>query len=476
MPFTTVPFNFIGGTYQSRSRPLSTQRTINMYQQVDEKGKSPFALHSFPGQKLISQVDGELDRGMHRMNEVQYRVVDKSLYEVSPTGIHTNKGGIVGSGRCIFADDGENLAIISDAVYIYNSFTGVLSENTNGNLQGVLSVDIINNQFIYTTENLSFMAQPGQPFNVSGLDAIGAESSPDKLVRDYVFNQTVYRCGQRTIEPWYNSGVGSPPIDRIEGQEISVGIGAIHSMANTDRALYWLGDDKAIYRVAGGINERVSDDGISNTIENMTTIDDAFGYTFTLQGQDFYLITFPSENRTFVINERLGANGWFELSSGVKKEGFDTAYSGTSLLQVYNKLIVANGGKLLELRLDEYTQDTDTASRQRSGLPITRDLIPSRTRGRRIKISRIEFIMETGVGLISGQGVLPRMRLELSFDGGRSWPHSQWVDVGRMGQNTLKAEADLIVSGDEITPRITMTDPVPLSIYSANVDIKAVAR
>lgn len=63
------------------------------------------------------------------------------------------------------------------------------------------------------------MAQPGLPFDVSGLDAIGAESSPDKLVRDYVFNQTDYRFGVRTLEPWYNSGVGSPPIDRIDGAQ-----------------------------------------------------------------------------------------------------------------------------------------------------------------------------------------------------------------------------------------------------------------
>ena len=54
--FQTVPYNFIGGTYQSRSRPVSSQRTVNMYQQVNPAGKDQFVLYSFPGQKFISEV------------------------------------------------------------------------------------------------------------------------------------------------------------------------------------------------------------------------------------------------------------------------------------------------------------------------------------------------------------------------------------------------------------------------------------
>jgi hypothetical protein len=304
------------------------------------------------------------------------------------------------------------------------------------------------------------------------LDAIAAESSPDDMVRDYAFNQTIYRFGVRTTEPWYNSGVGSPPIDRIEGQEFSVGLGAIHSLTNTDRALYWLGDDKAIYRVSGGINERISDDGISNTIEGMSDYSDAIGYAFTLEGQDFYLITFPAGNRTFVLNEKLGVHGWFELSSGTTGD----AYSGTSLAEVYGKSIIANRGQLFELALNEYTENSDVMLRSRTGLPITRKNIPSPIKGRRIKISSLEFIMEQGIGLISGQGEAPRMLLELSFDGGRSFAHSQWVELGRMGEHTLEVVADVIASADEIIPRITISDAVPVSIFAASVDIKAVAR
>ena len=75
---------------------------------------------------------------------------------------------------------------------------------------------------------------------MSGIDGIGADSIPDKLVRDYAFNQTIYRFGTKTTEPGYNSGVGSPPIASIIGQALSVGLGAINSVANTDSYIYSL--------------------------------------------------------------------------------------------------------------------------------------------------------------------------------------------------------------------------------------------
>ncbi len=465
--FTTVPFNIVGGTYENRSKPISTQRTVNMYQQVNPKVKSQVSLQSFPGQKLLQGVDGEVDRNTHNMAEILYRVVDNTLYSVDSLGVHTSLGTVTGSNRCIFADDGDNLVIIADKVYVYTKSTDTFTENTNVNLVNVLSVTIINNQFIYTTPDLSFMSQPGDPFDVSGLDAVDAESNPDELVRDYVFNQTIYRFGVRTMEPWYNSGVGSPPIDRIEGQQISVGLGAISSVANTDRAIYWLGDDKCIYRISGGIYERISDDGISNSIEEMTTISDAFGYTFTLQGQDFYLITFPSENKTFVNNESLGKDGWFELRSYQ-----DKSYSGTSLIQIYDKLIVADKGDLLTLELNEYTQNTDTMIRERITDEITAEDLGLDFD--MLLMSSLTLKVESGVGLITGQGENPRIRVELSTDGGRTYPHVQWVEIGQLGEHTQLVEIDMFATGRSLRFRLRMSDPVPLAIYGAKLKVKGI--
>ena len=468
--FQDIPFNIIGGTHENRSRPVSVQNTTNMYLQVNEYSDKKASLQSFPGLLTQSEVTETDERGSHIMNEVAYRVVGNSLYEVDPSGSHTQRGFVTGDDRVIMEDDGENLVIVSDKVYVYSSFTNTFQENTNVNLKNVLSVTIINNQFIYTTPDLSFIAQPGLPFDVSGLDGIGAESSPDKLVRDYVFNQTIYRFGARTLEPWYNKDSGTPPIDRVDGQQKTVGLVAINSVSNTDKAVYWLGDDKSIYRIRDYTEERVSDDTISNAIENMQRFDDAIGYTITLQGQDFYIITFPSENKTYLLNEMLGKQGWTNLSSTTQ----NTAYSATSAINVYNKTFVCSGGKWQTLELDEYTQDTEVMLRQRtSGMLQAKDF---NLNSDSMVMSRLYLDIEQGIGLITGQGERPRLMVEVSIDGGRSYPHVAWMELGRQGEHTLRTEVDLMARGQSFIFRLNMSDPVPLTIKGAWLKVKGTGR
>jgi len=433
MTFTTVPVQVAGPSYQSRSRPLSSQLTMNMYHQTSALGKDQLVLHSFPGQSLLSAVSGA-DRGAHIMKEVLFHVVGGILYEINSAYVQTNRGAVSGAGRCIMADDGINLVIVSDIVQVYNSSTQTMTTVTDADIVGAISVAFLNNQFLYTKPDLTTVSTVGDPLTANGLDAVGAESSPDDLVRDFVYDQTIYRFGKRTCELWYNTGVGRPPIDRIEGQAFTVGLAAIHSIANTDNAIYWLGDDRAIYRTVGDAKERISDDGISNHLESFNTIDDAIGYTFTLQGQDFYLITFPTENKTFLVNESLGKNGWVNLSSGVSED----AYSGTSFANAYGKNLVFNNGSLLELKLDEYTQDSDTLIRERILASINSDILG--VKGRAIKFSRLELIMEQGIGLITGQGEDPKIIVEYSIDGGRSFASGGFVSVGRAGEHTRSEE------------------------------------
>ena len=468
--FQTIPFNIVGGTHESRTRSVSVQNTTNMYLQLNEYSDKQASLQSWYGQKLVGQVDEQTELGCHVMSENVYRVVSGVLYHVSSSGTHTKKGEVGSASRAIMADDGDNLVIVSGGVYIYTKSSDEFKKSDNVNLVGVTSVTIINSQFIYTTEDLSFISQPNLPEKLSGLDAIGAESSPDKLVRDYAFNQTIYRFGTRTTEPWYNSGVGQPPIDRLEGQQFSVGLSAINSVAHTDNALYWLGDDNAIYRVSGNQYDRISDDCLSNTIESMSVKNDAIGYTVTLQGQDFYIITFPSADKTFLINEKLGKQGWSQLTSGTKGR----RYSVTDSVQAYGKTYVASGGKFLSLERDEYTQDTDTILRKRTTGEFTcKDFGLNNDS---MVMSRLTLDVEQGVGLVSGQGETPKIMVEVSIDGGRSFPHVSWMDVGRLGDYTLRTEVDLMARGQSFIFRLNMSDPVPLTIKGAYLKVKGAAR
>ena len=148
MAFQTVPVQIAGPSYQSRSRPLSSQSTINFYQEFNESGKAPFVLHSWPGEKLLGAGVGA-DRGQHVMAGVEYRVAGSTLYEVSRDGTHTNRGTVAGSARCIMANDGENMFIVNaGSVQQYNSATQAITTVTDPDIVGSVAVAYLKNKII----------------------------------------------------------------------------------------------------------------------------------------------------------------------------------------------------------------------------------------------------------------------------------------------------------------------------------------
>lgn len=460
-----IPFNTTGPSYQSRSRPLASQESKMFYPQVAEEGKDNFVLHSFYGLKKVGLGAGP-DRGMHNFAEVGYRIAGTKLQSFDKLGNHTDIGNIPGTQRMIMADDGANLIIVGeDGQFIYDGST--ISSITDANIVGSTSATFLNSQIIYgnTSTNLYVVANPNDPANANGLNAARAESDPDELVRTYAFQQNVYMFGTRTVEPYWNPGVGNPPIERLDGQIIQVGTSAIHSPANTDEALYWLGDDNAIYFTTGGQRQRISTAAISNAIEGYSTTDDAIGYTFTIQGMNFYALTFPAAGKTWCVNESLGNKGWFELSSGT--EG--GIYQGSSLINVYGKNFVADkdNGNLYELDRDTFTNNGEAIQRRRVTSTIDSRIFGIGP-GAEVQASTVKFIMETGVGLIEGQGENPKIQFEVSFDGGRSWTERGWGDVGRLGEYTIQVEMDLLDIFYEMMIRLTTSDPIQYSIYSAS--------
>ena len=471
--FQTVPVNITGPSYRDRSRPLSSQETRNFYHELVPPGKDQYVIKSFPGQKLLGSTSAAEDRGMHQMLEVAYRVVGSTLYEVSATGVHTSRGTIPGTDRCIIADDGINMFIVADGVVSqYSSATNLVTAVTDPDITGALSIDFINNQFAYTFPLLTVFSDVGDGSSATSLNAIGAESNPDDLVRDYTFDQILYRFGTRSCENWYNSGVGTPPFDRIEGQIINVGLAAIHSIANTNDFVYWLGSDKQVYRARGGQERLISTAAISGAIQGYSDVSDAFGEVFTMDDKAVYVITFPAANKTWALAEELGKNGWFELSEGVT----DGRYNAGSMLEVYGKKLVGDrsDGQLYELDFATYSQAGETWRRRRVIGSINGDALGQK--GQRVEMSRMEFIIETGVGLIAGQGEDPQIMVEASYDGGRTWATGTWMKIGRLGEFDIRAEWFSMKSFYDMMVRITTSDPVAFNIYSAAIDLRLAGR
>ena len=320
----------------------------------------------------------------------------------------------------------------SDGIaYEYDQST--LAQLTDSDLETPITCAHLNNQMIYDGDNDRWCSSDvGDPAAIDALNYATAEGSADDLVRVYTFNQRLYLFGEETIEPWYNSGVGTPPFDRVEGGLISVGLGARYSVANNTGLMYFLADDFKVYRIGSSI-EMVSTVAVTNEFEQYTMISDAIGTCFTFQAQNFYHLTFPTEDKTWLFSE---LTGWTQLSR--------SGSTGRDLINshafIFNKNLVADyrNSNIYELDLNAFTENGNVITRRRATGNIHGGLFGKD--GKWLEMNRFELIMETGVGLSTGQGSDPQIMLDISDDGGRTFGTEIRATVGKLSEYQWKVE------------------------------------
>lgn len=461
MRFQSVPVNFIGGSYTHRSRSLSSQVTMNLIPEFVPSGKTQSALTSWPGSKSFSAGTTAADRGMHVFAGTLYKVSGTTLESIASNGARTVIGTVDGTKPCVFANDGFTMRIATGSKD-YQLKSGVLSEIVDPDLKPGNSVAYINQQMINDSDGGQFqVSDVGVPGSIAANNFATAESSPDDTVRVYTFNERLYLFGNRSsVETWWNSGSGNPPFDRVQGGTMNIGISSPYSVASTTSFTYFLGFDNSVYRFSATQAEAVTPPAITAEFQGFSTTSDARAYSVRIEGMHFYVINFPAAGKTYAYNEE--GNAWFQLSSGSNESN----YIGTSYAEAYGKKFIASEGNVLELDCDTFTDNGETIIRERISAPI---ISPE---GGRIEMSSFTLIMETGVGLISGQGVNPKVMFQASYDGGKSWSDEDWVEIGRMGEGRVKVVWDNMASAYEILVRVRVSDPVFISFHGASIMLR----
>lgn len=305
----------------------------------------------------------------------------------------------------------------------------------------------------------------GDASTIDGLDYATAETNADNLIRPYAYDERVYMMGDKTIETWWNSGTGRPPFDRLQGGGIPIGLGALHSVSSNDRFTYLLGDDNSVYRIQGTTEQNVTPDNLVIEFSKYDTVSDAIGYTLKWDGQEFYLLTFPTGRKTWMYPE---GGEWFQLSSGVN----DGRYIGNSYAFAHRKHLISDyrNGNIYELKRDVYSENGDPIQRVRDSASLHSGLAGQPGKG--FELNRFELLLETGVGATSGQGVEPVVMLSVSEDGGRTFGTEMWGEIGRLGEFQWKVEWGPLGTMESAVFRVKTSDPVFYSIHSAGADVE----
>lgn len=164
-----------------------------------------------------------------------------------------------------------------------------------------------------------------------------------------------------------------------------------------------------------------------------------------------YQLNFSSEGKSWLYDA--STQYWSELTyAGTERH---RAEFGVDFL---NQTIVADyeNGRLYKLDPEALDDNGENISMVLRGRYIRKDK-------RNVRISRLELGMETGVGLISGQGSAPVAGLRVSKDGGQSYGTQTFAEIGTLGDYSARCvwkRLGVSVRGKGFVPEITITDPV----------------
>ncbi len=449
-----------GGSAQHTDPGLSAQRTINFLPARQED--KTYTLESFPGLKAFSAGSG-INRGIFEHLGTLYKLTGTTLESINSAGMRTTLGTIPGDSRAIFDGFGTGIVLTTEGIaYYWDGAT--LTAGSDPDFETPQSVTVLNNRAIYDGDNGRFgMSDVGLPLTINALNYGTAEYRADDLQRVYAFLTTIYMMGMDSIEQWWNNpSVDNPPASRIEGGAVNFGLGAIYSVANDGKQIYLLGSDRLVYVLLGANIVAISTGSIARAIQKFSTISDAVGWTMCLEGQWYYVLKFPTDDRTFIYPK---GGEWFELSSGV----LGGRYIGDGYAFCFGKHLVADeNGSILELDPATFDENGDVIRRERTTAPINGAQfgLP----GKEIEISSLKLVGRTGTGILAGQGSDPLIMLSYSHDG-ENFGTEIWGRVGKMGVD-IEIIFDINEAHENWIFRIASTDPVYSSWRSAGIEFQ----
>jgi hypothetical protein len=453
---------FAVNSYKARALPFSAQRCVNYFAESAPKdAKTPVIVYNAPGIASFSDGLAGAVRGSHRMNGIAYVVAGDRLYSIAATGTETSLGTInTSTGPVSMASnraDPQQLCFVDGTDgWIYDTSSG-LQEIVDADFEAADTVTFQDGYFIFSVAGTS-------KFRISALDDgldhtatdfAEAESNADEVVAVWSSQQQLWVFKETITEIYYNSGNADFPFERIAGGVIERGCAAAFSIAADDNTLFWLGNDRVIYRAAGA-PIRISTHAIEEELRGKD-VSDARGWFVTLAGHKFYHLVFPTARLAFVYD--VAAQLWHERESfGVRHFRF------TTYVEAYGKHLVGDAfqGRVGELDMDTFTEFGGTMQGIMTGPPIHNDR-------KRVFHRLLEIDIESGVGTTSGQE--PQMWLDWSDDGGRTFSvRKPKRSMGKIGEYRQRLRWTRLGSARERVYRLTVADAVKRSVMAAHLN------
>jgi hypothetical protein len=456
-----IPVDIVGDAYADEASGFANQETINLVPEVAERkgARTVSKLSRSDGLVSFGNVGTGTVRGMHVFDDVLYVVADTALYSVDSTGTETSLGTITGSGRVSITNNETQLVVATTtAGWAYTPGTSTFAQITDPQFTGASSLTYQDGYVIAVIPDSDQYAISALDDATSwaALDRKTCESATDGLKAAIADHGDLLCAGGSTIEVHKNTAELTFPYTRVT--TIQRGIASSYSWAQTDNGFFFLGDDGVMYRLNQYQPARISTRPIEAAIEaeDRST---AFCFAYSRKGHSFVVLTFPG-GKTWVYDAATGL--WHRRKSfGVDR------WRANAYAYAYSKHLVGDttNGTAWELSDTTYAEGSDPLIAERKTGFMAAD-------GQWVSMEEFEVVVNTGVGLTTGQGSAPLMDMAYSDDGGRTFSDFRQESLGPIGQYGYRVRFCGLGSFNQSRQAwIRVSDPVRVDLMGGFVEL-----
>jgi hypothetical protein len=426
-------------------------------------------------------------RGGLQVANTLYGAWAGELYTVNQSGEATLYSTVLASTDNIFIAQ-NNRATNPHIVIVANSNTAYLVRTTAADISAYSSIDADVGSptcvgghmgyIMFGYGNGDIQASDLNDTNLNTLNKARTESNPDGVLNIFSYNGQMFVFGEKTVEVW-----GDPvnltgfPLSRV-GFNILPGLKAAHAVAGWHPEFgqppIWVGSDNTVRRLSGYSAEKISTSDLDRLIAAVVFPDTQLeANCWVAGGAAYWQVT---------CNTGVAATSWSWTYAVDTGKWFESRSYGLTR-SAYKRSVPAFGKWLVGDSESSDLLAIDHTATEEAGDPITAVMEsgPAKDFPNRQRIARADFDFVPGVGIATStldHIVNPTVLIEVSKDGGKTWPVS-WV-------RSLGSQADWQrriyvlnagLSGDEGARwRWSISDPVHVGFTGGSMDPAVVTK
>lgn len=472
---------FIGASDASQSVIADGEITMNWYlEQLPPFATSRFALYPSPGFQTFLSVTDLNCRGSLSVNGRTFVVWGTGLYEIFATQTATKLGTVVQDNNPATISSngitGGQLFITSGTNgYCYTLATSTLTLVLTGDatMGGMLDGYFI--AFNVSTSRIRISAlNDGTTWDPTQFASRSAASDPWKAMVVVQQPAGIWLVGEQTGDVWYDSGAFPFPLAPIPGANYRFGTPAPFSVKVLGDRVTWLSQNAdgagVIVSARGYSPSEISVPSVETAIQTYARtagLTDAEAFTYQDQGHSFYVLTFPAANATWVYDQSIsGLTPWHQRSYWNNAMNREDYWHPRTHVFAFGKHLVGERatGILSEMDTTFGSEADGTAIRRR------RRAAAVFNENQQILMRRFELFLESGLGLISGQGSAPIVMMRTSDNGGKTWLPERTASAGAQGNYGQRVFWTRLGIPRDRVIEITVSDPIPWRILEAFIN------